>query len=150
MRFRQYYKKILSVFDNNLGFYVGCLMWASYIKTLPQAEISGNYCLGQKYDEEANKAETQNMLQFVQLFPKDMKYFLGQDFKFDDGATKILEVYEEFTTLNKGFTEAKYNTDILLPKAVKTEKAEDYKKIIDDVIKQKDLSKLLEYVKKFL
>lgn len=39
MKFRQYYKKFLELFNNNLGFYVGCLMWAAYIKTQPWSRI---------------------------------------------------------------------------------------------------------------
>ena len=48
--------------------------------------------------------------------------------------------------INKGFTETKYNDDILLPEAVKTENAEGYKTIIDKVLKTEDLSNLLEYL----
>ena len=85
------------------------------------------------------------MLQFVELFPKDMKYFLGKEFSFDSSVKKLLEVYEEFLVLNKGFTSSKYNTDIVLPAAVKTENAIGYKEIIEKVLETKDLSKLLEY-----
>ena len=54
-------------------------------------------------------------------------------------------MYEEFLVLNKGFTESKYNTDIVLPASIKTENAESYKEIIEKVLETKDLSKLLEY-----
>lgn len=66
LKFRQYYKKILLGFDNNMGFYAGCLMWAAYIKTQPQQEIIGNHCLGQTYNEEENISETQFMLWFTE------------------------------------------------------------------------------------
>ena len=36
-----------------------------------------------KYNEDENTFETRFMLQFTELFPKDMKYFLGQNFVFD-------------------------------------------------------------------
>ena len=49
-------------------------------------------------------------------------------------------------TLNKGFVESKYNTDIKLPESVKTEGAEGYKELIDKVLETEDLSKLLEYL----
>lgn len=146
IKFMQYHKKILQIFDNNLGFYVGCLMWAAYIKTQPQQEILSNHCYGNEYHEGTRDAEASFMLQFIELFPKDMKHFLSQSFSFDEAKINLLKVYEEFLALNKGFTESKYNTDIKLPRAVKTEGAEGYKELIDNVLKTEDLSNLLEYL----
>lgn len=144
LKFMQYYKKFLDLFNNNLGFYIGCLLWASYIKTQPKQEILSNHCFGKVYNEDENTSETRFMIRFVELFPKDMKYFLGKDFSFEENQIKLLKVYEEFLIINKGFTESKYNTDILIPEAVKTENAESFKTIIDEVLKTGDLSKLIE------
>lgn len=146
MKFLQYYKKILEIFNNNLGFYVGCLMWASYIKTQPEQKILSNHCLGQEYNEEANISDTHFMLQFTEMFPKDMKYFLGQNFSFDKNIINLLKVYEEFLVLNKGFVNSELNTDIQIPESVKTENAEKYKEQIEEALKAEDLSKLLEYL----
>jgi len=144
-KFRQYYKKILEVFNNNLGFYVGCLMWAAYVKSQEEQEILNNHCYGRRYNEEENTIETDYMINFVSLFPKDMKYFLGEIFEFDESVNKILHAYKEFLTINKGFIDTVTNYDIKLPEGLKTEGAEDFKEKIDDAIAQKDLSKLLEY-----
>ena len=146
MKFMQYYKKILDVFNNNLGFYIGCLMWAAYIKTQPKQKILSNHCFGQEYDEKANVAETEFMIQFLELFPKDMKYFLGQNFVFDTNIFKLLETYKEFLIINEGFVKSEYNSDIQLPEQIKTENAEAYKAQIEKVLETKDLSKLLEYL----
>ena len=146
LRFMQYYKKILENFNNNIGFYIGCLMWAAYIKTQPKQAILSNHCLGQEYNEEANIADTQFMLQFTELFPKDMKYFLGQNFSFDEKIINLLKIYEEFLVLNKGFVNSEFNTDIQIPESIKTEMAIEYKAQINDVLKTEDLSKLLEYL----
>ena len=146
VKFLQYYKKILQIFDNNLGFFVGCLMWAAYIKTQEEQKILGNDFLGTQYDEEANLDETHYMLDFINFFPKDIKYYLGKNYSFDENIIKLLNVYEEFLTLNKGFTESEKNTDIVLPERVKTEKALEYKELIEKVLETKDLSKLLEYL----
>ena len=146
MKFMQYHKKFIEMFDNNLGFYVGCLMWAAYIKTQPKQKILSNHCLGQEYNEDANISDTQFMLQFTELFPKDMKYFLGKNYSFDTKIVELLKVYEEFLVLNKGFVESEYNTDIELPKSVKVQGAEQYKTQIEEVLKTEDLSKLLEYL----
>lgn len=146
LKFMQYHKKMLQIFDNNLGFYIGCLLWASYIKTQPKQEILSNHCFGKSYNEEENTLETKFMIQFTELFPRDMKYFLGQNYCFDEKQFELLKVYEEFLIINKGFTESKYNTDILLPESIKTENAESYKEIIDDVLKTGDLSKFIEKI----
>ena len=146
MKFMQYHKKFIDMLNNNLGFYVGCLMWAAYIKTQPQQEILSNHCYGMEYNEESNISDTRFMAGSVELFPKDMKYFLNQNYAFDENISKLIEIYEEFLVINKGFVESKYNTDIQLPASVKTEKAEEYKTQIDGVLKTKDLSKLLEYL----
>ncbi len=145
MKFRQYYKKFLELFNNNLGFYIGCLMWAAYLKTQSKQEILNNNCFNQEYDEEANVSDTDFMIRFLELFPKDMKYFLGEDYKIDKQELKILEMYKEFLIINKGFVKTKYNTGIQLPEGMRTEGAGTFKEKIDEVIKNEDLSKLLEY-----
>lgn len=150
MKFMQYNKKIIEIFNNNIGFFVGCLMWAAYIKTQPKQKILSNNCFGQKYDEKANIADTQFMLKFTELFPKDMKYFLGQNYEFDENIIKLLKVYEEFLIINKGFTESEYNTDIQLPKIVKTDLADSFKDKIDNILKTGNLSKLIDFMTEIL
>lgn len=145
MKFRQYYKKFMELFNNNLGFYVGCLMWAAYIKTQPEQDILNNNCLGGEYNEEENVSDVDFMIKFLELLPKDMKYFLGMDYEINPEDLKILEMYKEFLTINKGFVNSKKNTDILLPSGMKTDGAENFKDRIDEVLKIEDLSKLLEY-----
>lgn len=145
MKFRQYYKKFLELFNNNLGFYVGCLMWAGYIKTQPEQDILNNNCLGGEYNEEENISDVDFMIKFLELLPKDMKYFLGMDYEINPDDIKILEMYKEFLTINKGFVNSKKNTDILLPAGMKTDGADSFKDRIDEVLKTEDLSKLLEY-----
>ena len=145
MKFRQYYKKFLELFNNNLGFYVGCLMWAAYIKTQPEQDILNNNCFGGEYNEEENVSDVDFMIKFLELLPKDMKYFLGMDYEINPNDVKILEMYKEFLTINKGFVNSKKNTDILLPAGMKTDGAENFKDKIDEVLKTEDLSKLLEY-----
>ena len=148
--FMQYHKKLIDLLNNNLGFYVGCLMWAAYFQTQPKQEILSNHCFGLEYDENANISDTKFMLGFTELFPKDMKYFLNQTYSFDENILKLIQVYEEFLIINKGFVESKYSTDIKLPEAVKTDNAESFKSKIDDVLKTKDLNKLLEYLPEIL
>ena len=144
MKFRQYYKKFLELFYNNLGFYVGCLMWAAYIKTQPEQEILNNPCLGGVYSEDENTSDVDFMIKFLELFPKDMKYFLGENYEINPQDMQILEMYKEFLTINKGFVNSKTNSDILLPQGMKTDNAESFKDKIEEIIKGEDLSKFVE------
>ena len=150
VKFTQYHKKIIDIFYNNIGFYVGCLMWAAYLKVQPEGEIVSNPCLGAEYNEEENISDTQYMLKFAELFPKDMKYFLGKEFSFEPEIINLIKVYEEFLVLNKGFTETKLYYDLILPKSVKAKKAEEYKKLIDEAISKGDLILLKEHIAKIL
>ncbi|MCQ2743393.1 MAG: hypothetical protein MJ230_01170 [bacterium] len=145
-KFMQYHKKILDIFYNNVGFYVGCLMWAVYLKAQNEGEILSNHCYGTKYDENENVLDTQYMLKFVELFPKDMKYYLGKDFLFEPDIIKLIKTYEEFLVLNKGFTETKLNSDLILPKAIKTDNADIYKTFIDKSIANGNLTELKEHI----
>ncbi|MCQ2739163.1 MAG: hypothetical protein MJ237_02920 [bacterium] len=146
MKFMQYHNKILELFYNNIGFYTGCLLWASYIKSLPESELEGNYCLGKTFNEDTDKAETQYLLKFVELFPKDMKYYLSKKFEFDKKFETLLKTYEEFSLINKGFCETKTTADLLLPNNVKTENQTDFKELVENAISKKDLSILAENI----
>ena len=145
LKFRQYHKKFIELLYNNIGFYIGCLMWAAYLKTQPEQEILNNHCLGQKFDENNNTAETDFVIRFVELFPKDMKYFMGENFEFPNNILTVLNLYKEFLTINKGFVETKTTTDLLLPSGLKTEDAINFKDKIEEAIKAEDLSMLIEY-----
>ena len=89
------------------------------------------------------------MLMFTELFPKDMKYFLGQEFSFDKTTIKLLEAYKEFLIINKGFTETEYNTDIKLPEILKNT-TKELKKEIDNAISEGNLSLLKNCISQIL
>ena len=146
VKFMQYHKKILEIFDNNLGFYVGCLMWAAYIKTQPKQKILSNHCFGQEYNEKDNISETIFMKEFIKLYPRDMKYYMGKSFEFDENISKLVQAYEEFLVLNKGFVESEFNTDILIPESIKISEPENCKNLIDEILETEDLSKFLKYL----
>lgn len=150
MKFMQYHKKILEIFNNNLGFYIGCLMWAAYIRTLPEQEILNNNALGTTFDENSDTRETDFMIRFVELFPKDMKYFLGKNYEFEPWILNLLNTYREFLVLNEGFVNSKNNTDIKLPENVKTNNASEYKNQIEEVLKTGKLENLIEFKENIL
>lgn len=148
MKFRQYYKKIFELFYNNLGFYIGCLMWAAYLRSQPEQEILNNGWYGVEYNEEENISDTNFMIKFLESLPKDVKYYLGEEYTVNKYDIKILELYRDFLILNRGFSMTKYNTDIMLPPGLIIDNVENYKEIIDNAIKEENLSKLADYKEK--
>jgi len=150
VKFLQYHKKFLEIFDNNVGFYTGCLMWAAYLMTQPEQKILSNPCYGIEYNEEENISDTQYILKFAELFPKDMKYFLGQSYEFEEDSIKLIKTYEEFLILNKGFTKTKLNTDLILPDSVKTNDAAEFNELIEKAVQAKDLAMLKKEIKRIL
>lgn len=150
LKFMQFHKKFIEMFENNLGFYVGCLMWAAYIKTQPQQKILSNHCFGKTYNEAENIIDTQFMLNFTQNYPRDLKYYLGQNYNFDENKIKLINIYQDFLILNRGFVESENNTDIVLPEGLNLTKAEEFKSKIESVLETKDLSNLLKYLPEIL
>ena len=49
-QFKRFYPQIIKMVENNVGFCLGSLLWAAYLKT-QDAKIEGNPCLGGNYDE---------------------------------------------------------------------------------------------------
>lgn len=145
LKFKQYYRKFLEVFNNNLGFYVGCIMWAEYITIQPEQQILNNHCYGHKLSDEENTYDVDFMIKFTELFPKDMKYFLNEHYEFPKEYLQILNLYREFLIINKGFANLTKNTEILLPENIARANAESFKEKINEVLKTGDLSKFLEY-----
>lgn len=145
MKFMQYYKKILEMFYNNIGFYTGCLMWAAHIKSLPEQTILNNPYLGKEYIENIEIESVNFLRSFINSFPKDMKYYLAKDFLFDESYEKLINAYEQFLIINKGFTISEKISDIKLPDGLKIDSG-DYKEKIENAISKKDLSLLKDNI----
>ncbi len=143
--FKQYYPGMIKLLNQNTSFYLGCLLWAVYLKSQPQGEIVGNHCLGKEYDEDKSLVELLFLIKFMRTFSKDTKYFMNQDFKYSEEDMEMLEVYKEFAIMNEGFVKTEKNTDLLLPNKVKTPTSEELNTIkttIDEVVSDGDFSKL--------
>ena len=71
-------RKIERFLKTNIAFYLGCLMWASYIKQFDNAELEGNQLLGEECSEEEYTSEINFLIDFVSnQLPKDSKYYLS-------------------------------------------------------------------------
>jgi len=145
--FKQYYPGMLKLLSQNTAFYMGCLLWAVYLRSLPEGEIIGNHCLGKEYDEKSSLVELHFLMSFMKTFSKDTKYFLNTDFKYSEEDMEMLEIYKEFAQINKGFVSTKKNTDLKFPKEIKTPSKENLEKIkttIDDVVVSGNFEKLMD------
>lgn len=132
LKFKMYYHKILNLIDNYIGFYLGCILWAACINDLDKP-ILNNLCFGADYEEKETIGEVQFVREYLAQFVKDVKYYLGQDYQINDLQTKILDEYEEFLKLNKGFTTLKNANDLVLNKGVKTLKDTEKELILEKI-----------------
>lgn len=147
MKFKMMYPQLVRMVDNNVGFCLGSLLWAVYIKSLGDIKIEGNPCLGGTYDKMEAVEEADFSIEFFERLKKDCKYYLGTDYKIDPLHIKILELYKEFLVLNSGFINTKTTNDVKLPEAIKTPQKDELEQIynkIQDVIKSGNLLDLTE------
>lgn len=147
MKFKMMYPQLVRMVDNNVGFCLGSLLWAVYIKSLGDIKIEGNPCLGGTYDKEEAVEEADFSVEFFDRLKKDCKYYLGTDYKIDPLHIKILELYKEFLVLNSGFVNTKTTNDVKLPTSIKTLQEDELKQIynkIQEVIKSGNLLDLTE------
>lgn len=145
MQFKMYYPKIKKIVDNNVAFCLGCLLWAVYIKGLGNEEILNNPCLGDTYNEAEAIEEIDFSEKYFEQLKKDVKYYLGEDYSFDERYLTILKVYREFLTINEGFVNTKTTEDLKLPTSLKQpQDMNAVKNKIDEVVKTGNLTDLFE------
>lgn len=148
MKYKMLYPQILKMADNNIGFCLGSLLWAVYIKnTENNTEIEGNPCFGDSFNEEETVGEIDFSKEFFNKIQKDAKYYLGQKYEINPLYIKILDLYREFLILNENFINTKTTADLKLPKELKTPSAKDLETIntkIQEVVKMGNLLDLSE------
>lgn len=120
MNFPHVLRKIEKFLKINVGFYLGCLLWASYIIQFSEATIDGNKLLGEECNEEEYTSEINFLIDFVSTqLPKDSKYYLSKNYESDKKYLPILEAYKEFLILNDGFVNCSKVSQIKLPEKLK-------------------------------
>lgn len=149
--FRIALPKLAQLTERHIGFYVGCMLWGAYLKTLGSEKIINNPFLGKEYEEEPALSEINFIFDFVKKLDKDSKYYLGKPYNFDSKKLEILELYKEFIRKNESFV----NTDtvdkiVLVGKLEIMPKEEilEIEKKIQDVIHTGKLEELLEFCDK--
>lgn len=152
-KFKGYFPKIMKLLENNVGFYSGCLLWATYLKTLPVSEITGNHCLGEAFDGGAFDMEADYINLSIDKLIRDYKYYTGKDVEIPAVYKTIMIKYCEFALLNKGFSETKTTEDLLLPEGIKQlDDAElaEIKSAIDEAVETGKLEVLIGFAEKIL
>lgn len=147
MKFKMMYPQILRMVDNNVGFCLGSLLWATYIKSLGDVNIEHNPCIGGTYDETETIEEVDYSIEFFDRLKKNVKHYLGKDYEINPEHIKVLELYKDFLKLNLGFVNTKTTNDILLPEGFKSLNEEDAQKVhakIEEVISSGNLLDLFE------
>lgn len=144
MQFKMFYPKIQSLLKNYLGFYLGCILWAVYIKSLGEKSITGNLCYGGEFSENETLEEVDFIKAYIEQLKKDAKYYLNQDFSIDNVHLKVLDAYREFLKVNEGFVKVQTTTDVKLPESLKTPSADDLQEILEEIEKVIENGKLHE------
>lgn len=153
LQFKLYFPKIEHLLNNYLGFYMGCMLWAVYIKQLSGKPILNNLCIGGEYSESETLSEIDFIESYVAQLKKDVKYYTGQNFSVDTTTMNILDAYRSFLKANKGFINAKTSDDIVIPDSFKKPDNKDLEiilKKIEEVIETGRLSELYSLADKIL
>ena len=144
-QFRMLLPKIEHLIENYLGFYMGCMLWASYIKELDEMPILGNFGFGSEYNEEETLSEVDFILDYLPQLKKDVKYYTGKDYDFSETGMQILNAYRSFLKANEGFTKLEKTSDIVITKEIKKlGKDEEVLKKIEEVTENGNLKSLIE------
>ncbi len=146
-QFRMIFPKLDELVNNYVGFYAGCILWAQAIKDMDKP-ITGNFCCGGKYDEEETLQEVRFLKEYLEFFPKDVKYYVGKDYSLHPDTFKILDLYEEFLKVNEGFISVEKTSDLKIPENCKPlENKDNILAKIEEVVGNGKLSELREYIK---
>lgn len=149
--FRIALPKLAQLTERHIGFYVGCMLWGAYLKTLGSEKIIGNPFLGKEYEEEPALSEINFIFDFVKKLDKDSKYYIGKPYTFDSQKLEILELYKEFIKKNESFVNTDTVDKIVLVGKLETMSKEEILEIekkIQDVIHTGKLEELLEFCDK--
>ena len=120
-KFKTYEIQIENAIKNNVSFYLACLLWGSYIKSKYRHEpknITNNPFLNIPNEELENiniEYEINNLINYLNIFTKECKFFLNKDIILDTQYKEIAESYKKFLVENNYFNEIYTTSDIKLP-----------------------------------
>ena len=146
-QFSMLFPKLSKAIDLNVAFYLGCMLWGVYLKSLGAKKIINNPCFGTEFGDDSFE-EIDFLMNFSFLFlNRDAKYYLNKTYSPNPLHLSILETYREFLAINKGFVDVENTEDILLPKSLKIPSKSDTEEIyntISEAVKNEDLEILFK------
>lgn len=149
-QFKMFYPQLLRLVDGTIAFYLGCLLWASYItkkyKDTPK-KIEGNSYFGKNVKSDDALHEIDFIISYLEQFEKDCKYYMGKAQDVKPEWDEIINVYKEFLIMNEFLTKAETTADIKLPSSIKNIDGEQLDKILSQIelsISSAQLEKLYE------
>ena len=149
MNFPHTLRKLEGFLRTNIAFYLGCLLWVSYIIQFSEAELDGNKLLGEECSEEEYTSEINFLIDTItKELPRDCKYYLNKNYECDGKYLPILETYKQFLILNNGFCNISNVSQIKLPENLKKLNNEQLNLInekINKAIEEKEIEQLFEY-----
>ncbi len=135
-KFQILYPQLLKLLENTVSFYLGCLLWATFIsknfKDEPK-EILNNSYLGQTVNEDDMLFDVNYAINYIDKLKKDCKYYLNKTCNIPDCWFDILNVYRDFLTQNEFLVNAKSTADIILPDSIKEVSEDDLKGILETI-----------------
>ena len=131
--YKMFFPKINALLKDTIGFYLGCLLWAVYIKNKGSMPILNNFCYGGDYSHDVTMEEIVYIENYFEKMKKDSKYYTGKELEADPELYKILEQYKEFLAENEGFTKAQNTDDIKIPQSIKTPSNDDLEIILNKI-----------------
>ena len=147
IQFKMNYPQIIRMVDNNIGFVIGCILWAVYIKSLGDVKIEGNPCLDDTFNKDETVEEIDFSIEFFNQLKKDSKYYLNKDYEINPKYIDILNLYREFLLINSNFVSTRTTADLKLPQSLKTPSEKELQTIhskIEEVINSGNLLDLQE------
>ena len=154
-KFQILYPQLLKLLEHTVSFYLGCLLWASFIsknfKETPK-DILNNHYINQEVNDEEMLFEVNYAINYIEKLKKDCQYYLGKNCNLPDDWKEVMEVYKDFLTSNNFLVNAKTTSDIVLPAKIKELSQNDLNKIleqIESVVSSGELKELFK-VKKII
>ena len=149
-KFQILYPTMLKYFENIIGFYSGCLLWAYYIKNSQngaEKEITGNNFFGQDFENNDKfdfLYEINYLIEYFDKFQKDVRFFLNKPVKLDEHWFFIATTYKKFLEVNDNFVKVQTTVDLKIPEEFKPKASvEQIKSIFDRVLANGQLSEFI-------
>ena len=154
-KFQMMYPQLLKLLEQTVSFYLGCLLWATFISQSfvnSPKEILGNSYADKEVDSEEMLFEVNYAINYIDKLKKDCQYYLGKTCNIPADWADVMLVYKDFLELNNFLVNANTTADIKLPEQIKIPNKDELQLIletIESVIKTGALKELFK-VKKYI